>query len=241
VQRTSFVEGDHVDVGAVDTEGPGTSQGSDMNDEDLQKVPGTAGYQASAPQLAEQYRAGSFEDKHSSEMHLLQRAPSVVLDIGAGSGSDAAWFARHGHRVVAVEPTDGLREAAAAFHSALDVRWVNDALPALEVIRSFGIRFDLITMFAVWMHLDRDERCSAMDTVAGLLADGGTVVMTLRHGPVPTGRRMFDVQAEETIQLAQKHGLTCVLNECTQSFQPLNRAAGVTWTKLAMKSREDSD
>jgi hypothetical protein len=29
--------------------------------------------------------------------------------------------------------------------------------------------------------------------------NGGIVIMSLRHGPIPTGRRMFEVSAEETI------------------------------------------
>jgi hypothetical protein len=32
------------------------------------------------------------------------------------------------------------------------------------------------------------------------------MIFTLRHGPVPVGRRMFDVSAEETIHLAEAVG-----------------------------------
>ena len=31
--------------------------------------------------------------------------------------------------------------------------------------------------------------------------------MTLRHGPVPEGRQMFDVSAQETIEIAGQSGL----------------------------------
>jgi len=31
--------------------------------------------------------------------------------------------------------------------------------------------------------------------------------MTLRHGPVPGGRQMFDVSAQETVELAGQSGL----------------------------------
>ncbi len=36
---------------------------------------------------------------------LLSDTPGTVLDVGAGSGRDAAWFAAQGHDVVAVEPS----------------------------------------------------------------------------------------------------------------------------------------
>ena len=68
-------------------------------------------------------------------------------------------------------------------------------------------RYDLILLTAVWMHLDAQERSTAMQALAELLADGGQIVMSLRHGPVPEGRRMFDVSAEETITLAAAQGL----------------------------------
>jgi hypothetical protein len=83
------------------------------------------------------------------------------------------------------------------------------------------------------MHLDEDERGRAMPNVFSLLRDGGMLIMSLRHGPVPRGRRMFEVSAQETIALAQRESLRPVLNLGTESVQPGNREAGVTWTRLA--------
>ena len=37
-----------------------------------------------------------------------------------------------------------------------------------------------------------------MGRVAGLLRPGGLMTLLLRHGPVPQGRRMFEVSAAET-------------------------------------------
>jgi hypothetical protein len=71
--------------------------------------------------------------------------------------------------------------------------------------------------------------------VASLLAPGGVMVLSLRHGPVPAGRRMFAVSGEETVELARQQGLRPVLNTQTESLQPGNRAAGVTWTRLAFR------
>jgi hypothetical protein len=72
-----------------------------------------------------------------------------------------------------------------------------------------------------------------MPNLAALLRDGATLVMSLRHGPVPEGRRMFDVSAQETIRLASAHGLRTVLNGQTDSCQRGNRRMGVTWSRLA--------
>ena len=47
-----------------------------------------------------------------------------------------------------------------------------------------------------------------MARVAPLVRPGGLMALSLRHGPVPAGRRMFEVSAQETCELAQRHGLS---------------------------------
>ena len=68
-------------------------------------IPGTQGYAEQAPHLIEQYESLAFADKHRAVLHLLPDKTSQVLDVGAGTGADAAWLAARGHRVIAVEPT----------------------------------------------------------------------------------------------------------------------------------------
>lgn len=201
----------------------------------IAKVPGTQGYGEHAAALIPQYELISFTAHHQAELHLLPTAPSRVLDIGAGTGVDAAWFAAQGHSVVAVEPTAEFLAAAMRLHPSPLIGWLEDALPNLDAVMGLGQRFDVIMLSAVWMHLDEAERGIAMPKVASLLAPGGVMVLSLRHGPVPAGRRMFDVSGEETIELALQHGLGVVMNTRTESLQAGNRAAGVTWTRLAFR------
>ena len=66
------------------------------------------------------------------------------------------------------------------------------------------------------MHLDELQRRQAMPNVAALVRNGGVMIMSLRHGPVPPGRRMFEVSTEETIALAQPLGLRCALNQAAE-------------------------
>lgn len=113
------------------------------------------------------------------------------------------------------------------------IEWLDDSLPDLAILRSRRTEFDFVMLSAVWMHLNEDERRRAISNVRALLCDGAVLVMSLRHGPVPEGRRMFDVSAEETIQLASAYGLRTVLNVRTESIQEGNRRIGVTWTRLA--------
>ena len=197
------------------------------------QVSGTEGYADEAEDLFKRYEGIPAADAHRAVLHLIPAAPSRVLDIGSGTGRDAAWFASMGHRVVAVEPTNALRLPAMALHPSPQIEWLNDSLPELALVRRRGERFDLVMLTAVWMHLDAQQRQRAMPNLAALVHEGGTVIMKIRHGPVPVGRRMFDITPEETIELARMQDLHPVLNLRTQSSQEANRAAGVDWTSLA--------
>ncbi len=159
------------------------------------QVSGTEGYAEEADQLFKRYEGIPATHAHRAVLHLIPSAPSSVLDIGSGTGRDAAWLASGGHRVVAVEPTDVMRLRAMALHPSPRIEWLNDSLPDLALLRSRGERFDLVMLTAVWMHLDEGERRRAMPNLAALVRPAGTVIMKVRHGPVPAGRRMFEIAA----------------------------------------------
>jgi SAM-dependent methyltransferase len=197
------------------------------------QVSGTEGYADEAEELFRRYEGIPAADAHRAVLDLIPVAPSRVLDIGSGTGRDAAWFASMGHRVVAVEPTDEMRLPAMTLHPSPGIEWLDDSLPDLALLRTRGESFDLIMLTAVWMHLDPRQRQRAMPNLSSLLGEGGVMIMKVRHGPVPPGRRMFEIPAEETVALARMHGLHPVLNKRVESSQEANRIAGVDWTSLA--------
>lgn len=90
-------------------------------------------------------------------------------------------------------------------------------------------------MHAVWMHLTEAERTAGMANLAALLAPGARIAMSQRHGPVPEGRRMFDVSGNETIALAAQHGLKNLYHHRGGSIQAENMARGIEWTKLVFE------
>jgi SAM-dependent methyltransferase len=201
---------------------------------------GTEGYAEEAERLVEHWQKVSFADSHRPVLHLIPTIPSRILDIGAGTGGDAAALAAMGHEVVAVEPTPELRRPGMALHPSSRIEWLDDSLPDLAVLTARDETFDVVMLTAVWMHLDEPRRWRAMPTVAAMVRAGGVMIMSLRHGPVPPGRRMFEVSAEETIQLARAQGLDPMLNLRSPSTQLANRLAGVTWTRLAFAKAPDA-
>jgi len=198
-----------------------------------QPIRGIRGYAENAAELITRYESLTFPYKHEAALHLIPSAPCLALDIGAGTGADAAWLAAKGHRVVAVEPTNALRDYGIAHHGSPLIEWVSDSLPRLEQLTNRKYEFGLVMLTAVWMHLDEEERRAAMLVVATLLAPSGILLMTLRHGSVPSERTMFQVSAHETVALAALHGLECVLNVHQESRLTANLDAGVSWSRVA--------
>src|SRR5260221_7824429 len=160
------------------------------------RVSGTEGYAEVAEALLNQTL--SFTDVHGPVLRLMPNAPCRVLDIGSGAGHDAASFAKMGHSVVAVEPTDELRIPAMARYPSSSIEWLNDSLPDLTSLLGRARSFDLVMLSAVWMHLDARQRRQAMPRVASLIAAGRTGVMGLPPRGGPRGRGLFGGSAGET-------------------------------------------
>ena len=193
-------------------------------------------YDRHAGEVAPTYEALPPSDLHRWLDGLVPAAPALVLDVGAGTGRDAAWLAGLGHDVVAVEPSAAMRAEAARLHPGLGICWINDRMPDLSATTKSQLRFDLILVSAVWMHLAPDARPRALRKLANLLKPGGLLAMTLRHGPAEPERGMHAVTGSEVEALARSHGLAVV--RTGEAGDGLGRA-GISWTQVALRLPDD--
>lgn len=163
-------------------------------------------YDRHAVELADSYEGISFENTHPALAQLLVgKPPQRVLDIGAGTGRDAAAIARLGHHVVAVDPSAKMLKLAQTLHPDHRIAWLSDALPGLAKIQ--GQTFDIVLLSAVWMHIPPAERAKAFRRIASLIAPSGNVYITLRMGPGDSARGIWPVDAGEVGTLATAQGL----------------------------------
>jgi SAM-dependent methyltransferase len=203
----------------------------------LKPSPAIADYDAKAAALVPSWRKLDFCEVHAPVLHLLPAKPSRILDIGAGAGGDAGWFAGQGHTVLAVEPADGLRLAGMAEHAGPNIEWLDDSLPSLAAVLARSETFDLVTLTAVWAHLDHDQRARAIPNIAALMRDGARLIMSVRSGWTLPERPTWEARPEETIRLARAEGLDLIFRTTTESIQAINKSNGVTWTWLAFEKR----
>ncbi len=193
-------------------------------------------YNQNATQFMEQYESCDFLEVHSGIDELLPISPGCILDIGAGSGRDAAWFAEKGHEVVAVEPAEKLRVLANERHQNAKIRWMNDALPALSNVLRTGLTFDLIWLSAVWMHIAPRDRQRSFRKMVTLLRPGGKIMLSLRNGPIPKERIMFHSSGEEVERLARRFGLAVVHQ--VNGRDKLGRDK-ITWKSFVLQLPDD--
>lgn len=196
----------------------------------------TSYYDALAEELFERYEGLEFEQVHRQVLDELPDHRAQVLDVGAGSGRDAAALARRGHSVVAVEPAGELRELARSYHSGAGIRWVDDELPGLEEVYDYGETYDLILLSAVWMHLAPAGRDRAMRKLVGLLEPGGRLIISTRTVDFTGQRTLHRVQSGELVERGEDHGLEVVRRA---ESEDLMGRGDVDWSTVVFRAVDD--
>ena len=193
-------------------------------------------YDKNAAEVAGSYEMAKTENVHEWFFEYMPKRPLAILDVGAGSGRDAAYFSSLGHDVVAVEPSEGMRTEARKNHPSPKIQWVDDKMPALSEVTRLGLFFDFILLSAVWMHLPISDRPRAFRKLINLLKPGGFMAITLRKGELDQEREFYDVSVEELEKLAREHG--AYVAKVVNATDALGRS-GVQWIQMVIKLPDD--
>lgn len=162
-------------------------------------------YDRHAVELADSYEGISFDNTHPELTKMLSGKPPLrVLDIGAGTGRDAAAIAQLGHQVVAVDPSANMLKLAQSLHRNPQISWLDDGLPLLSKVQD--AQFDVVLLSAIWMHIPPAERGAAFRRLAALTAPTGRIYISLRMGPGDPTRGIWPIDAEEVHRFAKAEG-----------------------------------
>lgn len=210
-------------------------------------------YNQNATDLARQYLSKSFNEVHHSWCHfvpaMIENPNARILDIGAGAGRDVKYFAElaaklhskeNNIQIIAVEPATELSRLGQTITQNLQVKWLADTLPALNVLTKQEVSFDLILLSAVWMHIPPTDRARSMRKLANLLKPGGQLVISLRYGQTEAEcrqRNMYVVCADELKRLATAVGLFTKF-EAPIEKDELGRSH-VSWQTIVLQMPDD--
>ena len=111
----------------------------------------------------------------------LLNPESVILELNAGTGEDALYFARQGHRVHATDISAGMQEKliAKAAHMGLShkITTENCSFTALDSLRSRG-PYDMILSNFAGLNCTGDLD-KVLDSLGSLVKPGGFVVLVM--------------------------------------------------------------
>ncbi|WP_415921293.1 class I SAM-dependent methyltransferase [Tateyamaria sp. SN6-1] len=174
----------------------------DMHDE----TKAVSYYNQRALDLADSYESVNFETAYPYLLPFVTQGGLEVLDIGAGTGRDAAWLSKQGHSVTAVDPSSEMSALAQSLHPNAGIQWVDSRLPMLDSPELEGRVFDLVLLSAVWMHVAPGDHGAAMRRIFELMKPDGHAFVSLRLGPQDDDRGMFAVSATDFVLLAESVG-----------------------------------
>ena len=189
-------------------------------------------YEERSEILLRKYEQVGFEDVHADLLGLIDGVTGSALDIGCGSGRDAAWLARHGWLVTAVDPSAAMLVGARRLHRSLRIRWMQDGLPKLAKVASLGATYDLVLLSAVWMHVPETLQAESAATVARLTAQGGIVNLTIRSGGREPERGFHDTDVDLLGATFAEHGILPVDDVVDGD---IFAREGVVWNKLTFR------
>jgi len=210
-------------------------------------------YNDNAKELSQQYLSKTFDEVHKSWSQFLpsiiENSNARILDLGAGSGRDAKHLAElaakthnteNNIQIFAAEPAQELSIIGQNTTKNLNVKWLEDSLPALSNVTKQEVSFDLILLSAVWMHILPSDRARSMRKLANLLKPGGKLVISLRHGQTEKEckqRKMHHVCADELKRLATDVGLFTQLE--TQKEEDKLGRNHISWQTVVLQMPDD--
>jgi SAM-dependent methyltransferase len=144
--------------------------------------------------MSEQFDQAFWDDRYRSQTALwsgapnpqlvnevVDLAPGLALDVGAGEGADAIWLADRGWQVTAVDISAvALERAASHVRSRADladrIHWLRQDVLNWEPPSD---HFDLVT--AQYLHLPPEPRRALFERLACSVAPGGTLLLVGHH------------------------------------------------------------
>ena len=132
-------------------------------------------YDKNAKPLSAQYEEANVNDLHAMlERWLPDRG--TVLEVGCGTGREAAWMAARGLDVTATDASAAMLAEAKKNPNAASVRFEQACFPMKEGSPLLQKRFDAIVCIAVLMHVPDNDLFDMLFQMRELLNPGGRVI-----------------------------------------------------------------
>jgi SAM-dependent methyltransferase len=183
-----------------------------------------------------------YESADVTALHrlLLRYLPEDgrVLEIGCGSGRDAAFLAGKGFDVTATDASSTMIAAAREAHPELDGRLLYAVFPFAEPPTQMEPPYDAAVALATLMHIPEHDLFECASQLRDLLAPGATLLISVSTGRddvednrTPDGRLFIERPPDEIQLLFERVGFRQIAQH--QNEDAFGR--GVQWHTLVMQ------
>lgn len=200
-------------------------------------------YDQHARSAASQYEQVDFSPVLDT-VRTVMSLPAQVLELGCGSGRDAAALLASGYDVIALDGSRAMISEAIRLHPELQDRLHHHVLP--ERFRFGAGQFDAVLAFAVIMHLAREQIGTCIREINRVTKPGGLFVVSVNtcrnelneEGVDRAGRYFTVMPAAQWAELLSSAGFD---SERTEVSSDIGGRPGIEWvTFVARKTDVES-
>jgi SAM-dependent methyltransferase len=141
-------------------------------------------YDENSSRLALRYEEAGMEEMHQKLLCHLKRGGSV-LEIGCGSGRDAAFLLSKGFDITAVDVSGKMIGEAVAHHPELNGQAINMSFPFKKDNPLLGNQYDGVVMIATLMHIPEEDLFESGFQIKELLREEGILFLSVSVGRMP--------------------------------------------------------
>jgi SAM-dependent methyltransferase len=197
-------------------------------------------YDNHAGEASARYESADMSRLHAMLLRHLPQKGASVLELGCGSGRDAAFLQASGYDLTAVDASPGMVAEAARIHPELAGRLSCAAVPFPEDSPLLRRSFDAVFSNAMFMHIPDHDLPLVVEQVRRMMRPGGVAIISvsvdrggLADGRDRTGRLFRERQPDELRKVFERRGLSFVAQSC--SADSLDRPA-IRWITLVFAS-----
>ncbi len=197
-------------------------------------------YEKNGKNIAERYESANVSDLHRV-LNASFKLPATLLELGCGSGRDAAFMTKQGFNVTAVDGSAVMIESAMNYHPEL-----SGCLHILQLPEGLSGRFgkfDGVFSIAALMHFSRPHIETIIQQVNSLLVSKGNFFFSvpiqrddIRNDEFDAkGRRFTTMTKAQWLYICGQYGFEPIWSSTTKDG--LERK-GIAWMNCLTKKSE---
>lgn len=195
-------------------------------------------YNTQAAKLTSSYESANLSTIHALLMRHLSPPPAAILDLGCGSGRDAAFLHARGYAVTALDASPAMLKEITIRHPELAGRLQEKSFPLPPDDPLLAAPFDAVTCFAMLMHVPDHDLFECARQFSLLLKPGGVLIFSVSTGRTglvdnrdEMGRLYIERPPDQLRQLLEELGFRLLARQEQPDFQ----GRSLTWTVLVMR------